>query len=156
MDNLIPLLTTADGRISRQQWWIGTVVMIVISIALSIVLAILGLGPWGQLVVSLALLYPSYCIGVKRRHDRDNDGLDVKILLGVSAVLGILQAFGIGFTVTDAGNGVMVPSPDLWLTIVYIAWVVAAIYVLVQLGFLKGTPGPNSYGADPLGHAVAA
>lgn len=156
MDNLIPLLTTADGRISRQQWWIGSVVVIVTSIVLSIVLGILGLGPWGQLIVSLGMLYPTYCIGVKRRHDRDNDGLDVKILLGVSAVFGILQAFGIGYTVTDAGNGVMVPSPDLWLTIVYVAWIVAAIYVLVQTGFLKGTLGANSYGADPLGHPAAA
>ena len=29
------------------------------------------------------------------------------------------------------------------------------IYLLVQLGFLKGTQGANSYGADPLGYATA-
>lgn len=156
MDNLVPLLTTANGRISRQQWWIGTVVVIVVSIVLSIVLAIIGLGAWGQLIASLALLYPTYCIGVKRRQDRDNNGLDVKILLGVSAVASILQAFGIGYTVTDLGNGVMMPSPDLWLTIVYVALGILAIYLLVQLGFLKGTPGANSYGADPLGYAIPA
>lgn len=156
MDNLVPLLTTTNGRIARQQWWIGTVVVIVASIVLSIVLAVIGLGAWGQLIASLALLYPSYCIGVKRRQDRDNNGLDVKILLGVSAVASILQAFGIGVTMTDVGNGVMMPSPDLWLTLVYVALGILAIYLIVQLGFLKGTPGPNSYGPDPLGYPVAA
>lgn len=156
MDNLVPLLTTTNGRIGRQQWWIGTVVVIVASIVLSIVLAVIGLGAWGQLIASLALLYPSYCIGVKRRQDRDNNGLDVKILLGVSAVASILQAFGIGVTMTDVGNGVMMPSPDLWLTLVYVALGILAIYLIVQLGFLKGTPGPNSYGPDPLGYPVAA
>jgi uncharacterized membrane protein YhaH (DUF805 family) len=25
-----------------------------------------------------------------------------------------------------------------------------AIYMLIQLGFLKGTAGPNNYGPDPL------
>lgn len=156
MDNLVPLLTTTTGRIGRQQWWIGTVVVIVASIVLSILLAIIGLGAWGQLIASLALLYPSYCIGVKRRQDRDNNGLDVKILLGLSAVTSILQAFGIGVTMTDLGNGVMMPSPDLWLTLVYVALGILAIYLIVQLGFLKGTPGANSYGPDPLGYPVAA
>lgn len=156
MDNLVPLLTTTEGRISRQQWWIGTVVVIVASIVLGIVLTIIGLGAWGQLIASLALLYPSYCIGVKRRQDRDNNGLDVKILLGLSAMTSILQAFGIGVTMTDIGNGVMMPSPDLWLTLVYVALGILAIYLIVQLGFLKGTPGANSYGPDPLGYPVAA
>lgn len=155
MDSLIPLLTTANGRISRQQWWIGTVVVIVIGIVLSIVLGLV-LGAWGQLIVSLALLYPTYCIGVKRRQDRDNNGLDLKILLGVSAVANILQIFGIGSTMTDMGSGVMVPTPDLWLSIVYLAVGVLAIYLLVQLGFLKGTDGANSYGPDPLGYPATA
>ena len=34
MDDIKALLTTTDGRIGRQQWWIGIVVLIVISIEL--------------------------------------------------------------------------------------------------------------------------
>ena len=32
------------------------------------------------------------------------------------------------------------------------------VWILLELGFLKGTSGPNRYGADPLGqnHADAA
>ena len=43
-----------------------------------------------------------------------------------------------------------IPGTGLPL-VVGIVFLVYAIYMLVQLGFLKGTPGPNSYGPDPLG-----
>ena len=35
--------------------------------------------------------------------------------------------------------------------VVSIIFLIYAIYMLVQLGFLKGTAGPNNYGPDPLG-----
>ena len=56
---------------------------------------------------------------------------------------------------TDMGNGIVMPTPDWWLSILLFALGVFGIYMLVQLGFLKGTPGANSYGADPLGYAAA-
>lgn len=155
MNDLMGLLTTTDGRIARKQWWLGTVVLIVASIVLSLVLGLLGLGSWAQLIAYLALLYPSWCIGLKRRQDRDNNGLDFKILLVVSGLATLLQAFGIGVTMTDIGNGIMVPTPDLWLSVVFFATAILGIYLLVQLGFLKGTAGPNSYGPDSLGYAAA-
>jgi uncharacterized membrane protein YhaH (DUF805 family) len=33
---------------------------------------------------------------------------------------------------------------------------VFAIYLLVVLGFLRGTVGPNQYGPDPLGGTASA
>ena len=41
------------------------------------------------------------------------------------------------------------------LSILFLLLGVFGIYMLVQLGFLKGTPGANNYGADPLGYAAA-
>lgn len=153
MDALIPLLTTTEGRIGRQQWWLGIVVIIVASIVLSLILGILGLGSWAQLIAYLVLLYPNWCLGIKRRQDRDNNGLDFKILIVVSGLLTLLQAFGIGVTMTDMGNGIMMPAPDAWMMVLSLAVAVLGIYLLVQLGFLRGTAGPNSYGPDPLDRA---
>ena len=153
MDALIPLLTTTEGRIGRQQWWLGIVVIIVASIVLSLILGILGLGSWAQLIAYLVLLYPNWCLGIKRRQDRDNNGLDFKILIVVSGLLTLLQAFGIGVTMTDMGNGIMMPAPDAWMMVLSLAVAALGIYLLVQLGFLRGTAGPNSYGPDPLDRA---
>jgi uncharacterized membrane protein YhaH (DUF805 family) len=153
MDTLIGLMTTTEGRIGRRQWWLGIVVLIVASIVLSLILGILGLGNWAQLVAYFVLLYPNWCLGIKRRQDRDNNGLDFKILIVVSGLTTLLQAFGIGVTMMDMGNGVLVPMPDMWLSVIYFATAALALYLLIQLGFLRGTAGPNSYGPDPLDRA---
>ncbi|MCR6670298.1 DUF805 domain-containing protein [Devosia ginsengisoli] len=156
MDNLVALYTTTAGRISRKNWWIGVVGIIVASIVLSIILSLVGLNAaWAQLIVYVLLFYPNWCIGLKRRQDRDNNGMDFKILMGLSGLLALVQALGIGVTMTDMGNGVVVPAPDGWLMVLFGLMGIFGIYMLVQLGFLKGTPGPNTYGADPLGFATA-
>ena len=158
MDNIKALLTTTEGRIGRQQWWIGIVVLIVISIVASIVLSILSFGnaavmAWFGVLINLALIWPSYCVGIKRRHDRDNNGTDLKILIAGSVLLNLLTATGIGSSMTDMG-GVMMPVPSIWLGALNVIFAIFAIYMLVQLGFLKGTAGPNNYGPDPLDGAA--
>lgn len=161
MDSIKALLTTTDGRISRKQWWTGTVVLIVVGLVLSMALMAVagnnyGLMAWGNLIISLVLIYPAYCIGVKRRQDRGNSGTDVKVLLGASVVVSLLQAFNIGVEMTDIGNGVMMPMPSMWFTVLGGVLAVFGIYMLVQLGFLRGTAGANSYGPDPrAGYAAA-
>lgn len=144
------LYLSSNGRISRKTWWIGTIVLVVASFVLYFILGLVGLGMtsnWGPLVVFALLVYPTLNLGVKRRHDRDNDGTDYKIFMGVSAVISLLQAVGIG------GPRM---APDAWMTILQLAFGVFAIYLLVQNGFLKGTTGPNTYGPDPLGYAATA
>ncbi|WP_338722297.1 DUF805 domain-containing protein [Devosia sp. XK-2] len=158
MDNLISLLTTTEGRIGRQQWWIGIVTLVVISIVASIVLGLISMGnatlfAWLAVILNLALVWPSYCVGIKRRHDRDNNGTDLKILIAGSVLLNLLTATGIGSTMTDMG-GTMVPVPSIWLGAINLIFAIFAIYMLVQLGFLKGTTGANSYGPDPLDAAA--
>lgn len=158
MNDLISLLTTSDGRIGRQKWWIGIVALIVLSILASIILGIVSMGnasvlAWLAVLVNLALAYPAYCLGIKRRHDRDNDGTDVKLLIAGSVLLNILQATGLGVTWAEVG-GVVYPQPSWWLGAVNLIFFVFAIYMLVQLGFLKGTTGANRYGPDPLDGAA--
>lgn len=150
------LYTTTTGRVSRKTWWIGVIILGIAGIVLTLLLGLIGLGPtatsagWGSLIVSLLLLYPSYCLSLKRRQDRANNGLDLKVLLGLSLLSSLIQTLGIGITATDVGGGVMMPTPAGWLSILLLALAAFAIYMLVQLGFLRGTIGPNEYGDDPV------
>lgn len=154
MDKLKVLYTTTDGRLSRKEWWIGVVGLIIASIILGMV-GLGGASGWGQLIAYVILFYPGWCIGIKRRQDRDNNATDFKVLMGLSGLLTLLQALGIGVTMTDMGNGIVMPTPDMWMSVLYLLLGIFGIYMLVQLGFLRGTPGPNSYGPDPLGYAAA-
>lgn len=159
MDKIIALLTTSDGRIGRQQWFIGTMVTIIVGMIAIVVIFIISFGnvtisSWLAVALNLALLWPTYNLGMKRRHDRDNDGMDLKIFLGVSVLLNLLATTAIGYTLTDVGNGMMLLQPPFWLTALSLLFGIFTIYLFVQLGFLKGTTGSNSYGSDPVGAAA--
>ncbi|MCK8783611.1 DUF805 domain-containing protein [Roseomonas sp. NAR14] len=42
-----------------------------------------------------------------------------------------------------------------WWVLIQLVPLVGPIYALVMIGFLRGTPGPNRFGPDPLGDAAA-
>lgn len=150
METLQALYTTTSGRLSRKQWWLGVVGLIFASIVLSLVLGFVTGAFFASIIAYVLLFYPSWCLGIKRRQDRGNDAKDFKIFMGFSAFVTLLQAAGLGFTMTDVGNGVMVPMPEMWMNVLMAILAVGGIYMLVQLGFLRGTPGTNNYGPDPL------
>jgi uncharacterized membrane protein YhaH (DUF805 family) len=148
MDAIKALYTTTEGRIGRKQWWIGVAGIIVASIILNIV----GLNPQtplGSLVAVLILLYPNYCLSLKGRHDRNNNGMDLKILLGVSVFLSLVMALGIGVEYVELA-GETIAAPNGLMSALYFLVALGGIYLFVNLGILKGTEGPNDYGPDPL------
>lgn len=104
-----------EGRINRAQYWAFVLVYFAAAIVGGIVDGILGTSIIG-IVLTLALLFPSICVGIKRWHDRDKSGW--WILIGLIPIIG---------------------------------W----IWTLVECGFLKGSDGPNRFGADPLAPAAA-
>jgi uncharacterized membrane protein YhaH (DUF805 family) len=184
MDNIVALYTTTDGRISRKSWWLGLIGIIVVNIIISLLIfPIVGLGGpspqavmdasadpaalsalingamqtsgWASLILFLIFAFPMYALHIKRRHDRDNNGLDAIIFIALTAVLLLSQALGLAYTMGDMG-GVTVPVPTMLYSVLGVILFVYGIYMLVVLGFLKGTPGPNQYGPDPLGGTAAA
>ncbi|TAL82180.1 MAG: DUF805 domain-containing protein [Beijerinckiaceae bacterium] len=78
------LFLTNDGRINRGPFWIGGIILAVASVVLGFVDALIfGNGVLGSLlevIISLALLYPSINLGIKRFHDRDKSGWWLLIL----------------------------------------------------------------------------
>jgi uncharacterized membrane protein YhaH (DUF805 family) len=172
------LYLRTDGRISRKTWWISAIILGVTFAILSLlILPLVGLGmpnaeqlaasvtdatqigpallsamqasAWGSLILYLLSAYPFYCLSIKRRHDRNNAGIDVIVYLAGSIVISLVQALGLAFTVGEVA-GMVIPVPSLLFSVLGGALGIFGIYMIVVLGFLKGTAGPNTYGPDPL------
>jgi len=132
------------GRVSRQEFWLGYVGIVVVALILVQVLPypsgalyfISGDAPrdeagqsasfwfgWPELI-SLALTWPVIAIYAKRLHDLN---LSAWWLLLLPAV-----TFAAGLSVFNRLH------------------VVAYCLLLLVLGFLPGTNGPNRFGEDPL------
>jgi len=175
VNNIIKNFTGFDGRLNRQPFWISAIILAVISIVISfLLLPVIGLSMmpniapgtssadviaalpdmmrksgWVSLVMFLIFLYPVASISIKRRHDRNNSGLDVWIYYALAIINLLLNALGFGLTTTTV-QGIDIPTPGPISMVLGIVLAVYGIYLLVVCGFLKGTTGPNSYGPDPL------
>jgi uncharacterized membrane protein YhaH (DUF805 family) len=149
--NYRDLFTSYLGRISRKPFWIGNLIMIAITLAIVVPLAVIkelkgiDLGRRGdasvQLAMFLILLYPWAAVLVKRLHDRDRPGILAAVYL-VPAFLSDMAAV-LGLT----------GDPDKWNLLDYSLSgivLVVALWFLIEFGFVRGTPGPNRYGPDPL------
>lgn len=98
-----------------------------------------------MLVVGLLNVWISYALATKRLHDRGRTGwwLAVQLLVLFAALVLLATAF-------------MVPE-ELRMARFVAAGVTGvgafgfALWLLVELGFLRGAAGPNRYGQDPLG-----
>lgn len=145
---LVSLLMTFQGRISRSYWWLAFAIVIAATIAGSLVL---DPGIWtadpprpptkALALWDLALVVPMTAATVKRFNDR-NWPPWLGYALGVLGVA-LIAAEQRGFMV----------DPDLASYTDYAIFsLVVAVYflALIDNGFLKGTPGANRYGPDPL------
>jgi len=168
MDKLVALCSTVDGRIARGQFWLGSLIVFVAFAIISALLMALGLGvsstvtgtvqvnggeasefmqqnwslaPWPSLILTVVAAAPLAAVGVKRRHDRNGSGVDVIAFWIVSLLLQFLAVLGVSGGFLQAVGLVMA----VW-----------GICLFILLGILKGTPGPNKYGPDPVGRAATA
>ena len=142
-------LFSFHGRVNRAKWWL----LILLSILYTFVVfaacfALLGFtGLFLGWILTLLLIWPSIAIGVKRLHDRGKRGL---WLLFFYLVPGILDAFNMAmFPDMMAHQGAMASPLSLLFSLAALA---ITIWMIVELGVLRGTVGDNKYGPDPLAH----
>jgi uncharacterized membrane protein YhaH (DUF805 family) len=145
--NLGYLLTSFEGRIGRKQYWLGTLALSLVVVAvIGLVIALFDpSGFAGRLVLvgfQLIVLYPACALYIKRFHDRNKPGAFALIGFVPFAVEGALSLAG-------AAGDPLAPSP-LERVLMTLSLAVG-IWFFVELGCLKGTPGPNRFGPDPLG-----
>jgi uncharacterized membrane protein YhaH (DUF805 family) len=106
--------------------------------------AIFGASTFGAILivlVSLALFYPGYAVAAKRFQDRDKPGITALYGLVPVLIASLLQAFGLTGTPQE-------PNALGWICTLVTMGV--GLWFLIELGILKGTPGPNRFGGDPL------
>jgi uncharacterized membrane protein YhaH (DUF805 family) len=134
------ILDSFHGRISRKTFWIAMSAVIVTNyLACYAVQNIQG----GQLsaVVDLAFTYPEFAIAVKRGNDRDWPLWPVATLFAGSVLLDLFAVLGLAST-DD--------SPSMLAFAVAVPFSVLGVGLLIELGFRRGTVGPNQHGPDPL------
>ena len=139
------ILTSLEGRINRAKWWAGVVILGVISLILGVLIEVIfGVGFFGGFLatlVALALFFPTYAVCAKRFQDRDKPGKMALYGLLPSLIASFLDAWGLT-GVGDQLNGLG------WLCVLVNLGV--GLWFLIELGIMKGTPGANQFGGDPL------
>ncbi len=158
-----------QGRIRRKDWWLWQVVIAIVGWVLASVVFGTSMGRPGfspgmavvmgpavivPVVIRLLLLWPSLALSIKRMHDR---GKSAKLLL-IPYILFAFTTVSAVLTVASAAGGV---SGGLFagfgLTMILgLLSLIAGVWLLIELGFLDGTPGPNEYGPSPKGLGDAA
>jgi uncharacterized membrane protein YhaH (DUF805 family) len=161
---LTQLLFSFKGRINRKPWWVASIAAGFTASLLTAILEALArssgegiinpvthqLEPTGILGLAISVIglfnaWIAFALSVKRLHDRDRSGwwLLWQILVITVAVILIVVA-------------IAVPKEQgaLWYVLAGAAGLAAfaiSVWLFVEIGFLRGTQGPNRFGPDPLG-----
>lgn len=102
-----------DGRAHRTEFWMFTLISVVISIVLALIDVAIGTyGAGGgvlQGIYGLAVLLPSLAVGVRRLHDIDRSGW--WLLLGLIPLVGIIILIVWWAQEGDAGSNQYGPNP---------------------------------------------
>jgi uncharacterized membrane protein YhaH (DUF805 family) len=146
--DLSSLFLSLDGRINRARFWLGTVILAVVSFAATyLIVLLIGVSQGAvalSAAVAFALAYPSYAVMAKRFQDRGKPGW--------LALIGLVPVYATNLLYTFEVFDTLDPSPLAQGIDVVISLIL--LWFLVELGFLKGTQGPNRYGPDPLGQEL--
>lgn len=84
----------------------------------------------------LYMIWVCIAVSIRRLHDRDKSGWWAVLYLAVPVILDAI-----------AGDNFDTMGP---LILLKVASGLISLFALIDLGFLKGTTGPNRYGPDPL------
>ena len=169
---IISLFTSFEGRINRAKWWLGAVILLILSVVIMMIAVRLmgismlsgmdpaAMGPAAmaafyrslalvQMIMLVILAYPATAVMKKRINDRDRPGWLVYVFWSPTVVGLALSLAGLEYTFVDE-DGVSMPTTSGLYLVVGFAGLVIFIWALIELGILKGTEGINQHGPDPL------
>ncbi len=134
------LLNGFHGRIGRQTFWIAMGVLAVAELVGHLIADEIQ-GDRLSAIVDLAFTYPEFAVAIKRAHDRNLPVWLLGIFFGAGAVLDLFTVLGL------AGSD---EAPSMLSLAIAVPFTVFGLALLIELGFRRGTVGPNPYGPDPL------
>jgi uncharacterized membrane protein YhaH (DUF805 family) len=139
------------GRFSRSDYWVKNIILqtVIFSIySIAFLLAMISAGgaalggskalamAFGIIpaIISLAALWPVLAILVKRIHDRNKSGW-LSSLIYIPLLFYVIS---------------LILLPIVITVLLSIVWMGIGIWFFVEFGCMRGTVGPNRYGADPV------
>jgi uncharacterized membrane protein YhaH (DUF805 family) len=135
------LFNSFDGRIGRKTFWIALCVLTLAEIVTHFIAEQIQ-GDRLSAIVDFAFTYPEFALTAKRAHDRN---LPVWLLIPFFAAGGFLDLL----TVLDLSG--TDDQPSILSLAIAVPFTVFGFALLIELGFRRGTSGPNQHGPDPLG-----
>jgi uncharacterized membrane protein YhaH (DUF805 family) len=145
--NFDALFLRFEGRITRKAFWIGMIALVVFGLViLGISKLVTGEGDYAVIrfnifAIETALLYPISAVGVKRLHDRGRPGYTILAFLFPWMLHQITNMVGI------TGDLLALNMIDITSFLINLA---LFFWFMIDLGFRRGTVGPNEYGPDPV------
>ena len=142
--SMTQLLFSFQGRLNRKPYWmmmIATMVIIIILLLFALILIrehrfeFAGLTLALLVILYIPLIWINLAIGAKRLHDRDKSAWWLLLFYAAPGIL------------STAGS----QMEDVGFIILHIISFCISVWAFVELGCLRGTPGANRYGPDPLG-----
>ena len=134
----IYLFTSFSGRINREPFWIGFGILVAVEVTAQC-LASQVEGDTLSTVLDLAFTYPEFELAVKRANDRDLTPWIVALFFAGNVALDLFTLLNGPLDTSNPING-----------IILIPFALLAVALIVELGFRRGTNGPNRFGPDPL------
>ncbi len=139
-----------SGRANRARYWLTALAAFAIMFVLVMIMAAIAPGKGsptsagGAIAITILILPVLYCVwvmfaaGLRRLHDLDKSAWwALPYFIGPTLIDAVAE-FGIGRAATA----------PYWA--VKLAGMALSLWVLVEVGFFKGTAGPNRFGPDPL------
>jgi len=142
------LLFSFQGRIRRQHFWIGWLILLGAGVVANWI-------PFLGLLIAIALIWPNLAIGVKRLHDMGQSGWLIVIPWVVTLVALFVGLGTIGFSAVANAAALENEDPAAIWALIAPAFGVFGLIFLVNIGFLAwigltpGTNGDNRHGPDP-------
>ncbi len=129
--------TSLDGRIPRKTFWLAVLVMVVISWILQfIVFAIFGGN--AMTAVDPSLTPEAQAAAMQQA------------MSGMMLPLGIVILLTLWPSICIYAKRWHDRNKSGWWSLIMFVPIIGGIWLLVELGFLRGTEGPNKYGPDPI------
>jgi uncharacterized membrane protein YhaH (DUF805 family) len=141
--SMTQLLFSFRGRLNRKSYWMT----IIATMAIIVLVLLLALSMLREhrfefaaftvvilLILYIPLVWIGLAISAKRLHDRDKSAWWLLVFYLLPGIL------------SSAGN----EMGDVGFILLHIISFAISVWAFVELGCLRGTPGPNRYGPDPL------
>jgi uncharacterized membrane protein YhaH (DUF805 family) len=152
----IYLFASFSGRISRFPFWVCVGILVVVEFASTwlayriegetlenmINLELAG-GDRLSNILALVFTYPEFALAVKRSNDRNLSPW----------VIGVFFAINVALNLFVILNGAIDPQNQA-NQIIFLPYALLLLVLIVELGFRRGTEGPNRFGPDPLANTM--